>query len=177
MTVEQVPDTNAGRATSTNDILLDGLFTGIIGALVVAIWFLILDLFAGRPLYTPALLGNVLLHGGPQGNEPIVIAPLEVAAYTAFHFIVFILVGIALSYMMTLFEKFPIVGFVLLVVFVCLQLGFFVLDVALGAQLLGRLRTWTVLIANLLAAGSMAWYLWKRHPRVRQSIEHFWDEP
>src|SRR5213594_3103649 len=113
MTVERVPDTTAGRATSTSDVLLDGLFTGIIGALVVAVWFLILDVMAGRPLYTPALLGNVLLHGGPPAGA-IIVAPLEVAAYTAFHFFVFMVVGIGLSYMMTLFEKFPIVGFVLL---------------------------------------------------------------
>src|SRR5689334_5753322 len=87
------------------DIALDGLFAGMIGALAVAIWFLVLDILAGRPLYTPALLGTVLLHGGKAAAAGITVAPLEVAAYTAFHFVMFMAVGWGLSYLMTLFEK------------------------------------------------------------------------
>jgi hypothetical protein len=175
MTVDQASDAAAAR-TSAGDIMLDGLFTGMIGALTVALWFLLLDVAAGRPLYTPALLGTVLLHGGEAAAQGVTVAPLEVAAYTAFHFVVFLVVGIGLSYMMTLFERFPIVGFVLLVLFVCLQVGFFALDAALGAQLLGRLRAWAVVAANLLASGTMAFYLWKRHPRIKEGLDHIWDE-
>src|SRR5262249_10298644 len=147
-----------GRAT-TSDILLDGVFAGAIGALSVALWFLIVDSLAGRPLYTPALLGTVLLHGGSEAAQGVTVAPLEVAAYTAFHFIAFLAVGAVFSGLMTLFERFPIVGFVLLVAFLCLQVSFFVVDVALGAQLMGQLRPWSVIIANLLAAASMSLYL------------------
>ena len=175
MTVDRVSSPNASRH-SRADIALDGLFTGMIGALTVALWFLALDLLAGRPLYTPALLGSVLLHGGEAVAQGVTIAPLEIAAYTAFHFVAFVLVGLALSYLMTLFEQFPIVGFVLLVLFVSLQLGFFVLDVGLGAQLMGRLKAWTVVVANLLAAGTMAWYLWRRHPRIKEGLSHIWEE-
>jgi hypothetical protein len=175
MTVDRV--SNTPDRVSVGDILMDGLFTGMIGALTVAVWFLILDVMGGRPLYTPALLGTVLLHGGEAAAQGVTVAPLEVAAYTAFHFVAFLVVGIGLSYMMTLFERFPIVGFVLLVLFLCLQVGFFALDAALGAQLLGRLRAWAVLIANFLAAGTMAFYLWKRHPRIKESLDHIWDEP
>jgi hypothetical protein len=175
MTVDQVSSPPVARL-SRADIALDGLFTGMIGALTVALWFLVLDALAGRPLYTPALLGTVLLHGGAAAAQGVAIAPLEIAAYTAFHFVAFVLVGLLLSYLMTLFERFPIVGFVLLVLFVSLQLGFFVLDVALGAQLMGRLRAWTVVVANLLAAAAMAWYLWKRHPRIKEGLSHMWEE-
>ena len=174
MTVDQISTSSPGR-TNTSDILLDGLFTGAIGALTVALWFLLLDLVAGRPLFTPALLGTVLLHGGAAAAQGVTVAPLEVAAYTAFHLLVFLAAGTAFSWLMTLFERFPIVGFVLLVLFVCLQLGFFVLDVALGAQLLGQLRAWPVVAANLLAAGSMSLYLWKRHPRIAEGLRHVWD--
>ena len=160
---------------SIADIALDGLFAGMIGALAVALWFLILDILAGRPLYTPALLGTVLLHGGKAAAAGATIAPLEIAAYTAFHFIVFMAVGLLFSYMMTLFERFPIVGFVLLVLFLCLQLGFFVLDVILGASLTGQLRGWTIVVGNLLAAGAMAWYLWHRHPHIKEGLDHIWD--
>ena len=164
------------RRMILGDILLDGLFAGAIGAITVVLWFLLLDLIAGRPLYTPALLGNVLLHGSAAAARGVTVEPLEVAAYTAFHFLMFLAVGMGFSWMMTLFERFPIVGFVLLVLFVCLQLGFFMLDVALGATLLGRLRAWSVIAANLLAATSMSLYLWKRHPRIAEGLRHVWDE-
>jgi hypothetical protein len=156
------------------EILLDGLFTGAIGALAVAAWFLVLDFLAGRPLFTPALLGTILLHGA-SAAQGVVVQPLEVAAYTAFHFALFLAVGMIFSWLMTLFEDFPIVGFVLLVLFACLQVGFFALNVALGAQLIGELKPWSVIVANLLAAACMSVYLWKRHPRIRQSLEHVWD--
>ena len=173
--MDQVPARTAGR-TNTGDILLDGVFAGAIGALTVALWFLIVDSLAGRPLFTPALLGTVLLHGGATAAQGVIVSPLEVAAYTAFHILVFLAVGVGFSWLMTMFERFPIVGFVLLVLFLCLQVGFFVLDVALGAELLGQLRPWSVISANLLAAGSMSLYLWKRHPRIAEGLSHIWDD-
>ena len=176
MTVDRA--STPASSTAWTDTLLDGLFTAMIGALVVALWFLILDAIAGHPLYTPALLGSVLLHGSQSVADHVTIAPTEVAAYTAFHFVAFIAVGIVLSWMMALFEKFPIMFFVLLVLFVALQVGFFGLDVALGAELLGRMRPWTVVTANLLAAASMVLYQWRRHPGVVRGIERLWeDEP
>jgi hypothetical protein len=175
MTVDRLSQPAARRATTTSDLLLDGLFTGMIGALLVALWFLALDLIAGRPLYTPALLGTILLHGG-EAARSAAVAPLEIAAYTAFHFIAFILVGLVLSWMMTLFERFPIMFFVILLLFVCLQLAFFGLNVALGAQLMGQLPTWSVVVANVLAAIGMAFYQWRRHPGVLKGIEKLWED-
>lgn len=174
MTVQAT--TPSGTRNSAGDIALDGLFTGMIGALIVALWFLVLDVSTGRAFYTPALLGTVLLHGGAAAAQGVIVAPLEIAAYTAFHFMAFLAVGLGLSYLMTLFEKAPIVGFVLLVLFLCLQLGFFVLDVVLGSQLMGRLQPWTVVVGNLLSAVAMTTYLWKRHPKIKQSLAHVWDK-
>lgn len=173
MTAEQAANANAAPAARASEVLLDGLFTGMIGAIAVALWFLVLDLIAGRPFFTPALLGSVLLHGGEAARQ-VTIAPLEIAAYTAFHFVVFILGGILFSWLMTLFERFPIMFFVILVVFVGLQFAFFGLNVFLGAQLLGELKAWTVVVANVLAAAGMAFYQWKRHPSVLGKIERLW---
>jgi len=176
MTVDQISAASGSRTSSRGDMLLDGLFTGMIGALAVAVWFLILDVAAGRPLYTPALLGAWLLHGARAGAAAVAIAPLEIAAYTAFHFVAFIAVGIAFSWLMTLFERFPIMFFVLLVLFVSLMVGFFGLDVALGAQLMGKLQAWTIVVANLLASAGMALYQWKQHPRVLKRVERLWQD-
>ena len=37
--------------------LREGVIAGLIGAAVVAVWFLIYDAASGRPFRTPALLG------------------------------------------------------------------------------------------------------------------------
>jgi len=174
MTVDRASRPVTSRASFT-DTLLDGVITGMIGALVVALWFLVLDAIAGRPLYTPALLGGVLLHGSQSVAERVMIAPTEIAAYTAFHFVAFIAVGIVLSWLMNLFERFPIMFFVLLVLAVCLQIAFFAFDVALGAEVMGRLRPWTVVTANVLAAATMVGYQWRRHPGVVRGIERLWE--
>jgi hypothetical protein len=172
MTTEPIakPAPKAGAS----EILLDGLFTGMIGALIVAGWFLILDLASGRPLWTPALLGTVLLRGGDPAHMTS-IQPLDVAAYTAVHFLLFIAIGVVLSYLATLFERFPIMFFVLTVLFVSLQVGVIVLDQVLRAALLDKLRPWAVIVANLLAAAGMAFYLWRRHPSVLRNMNQIWE--
>src|SRR5438093_1593248 len=104
MSVDQITPPTSVR-TNTGDILLDGLFAGAIGAFTVALWFLVLDLAAGRPLFTPALLGTVLLHGGDAAAQGVTVAPLEVAAYTAFHFLVFLGIGAGFSWLMALLER------------------------------------------------------------------------
>jgi hypothetical protein len=175
MNVKPILSEAGPRQAAAGDILLDGLFTGMLGALAVATWFLILDIAGGRPFYTPALLGSVLLHGSQAASSPIAIAPLEIAAYTAFHFVSFVLVGVAFSWMMTLFDRFPIIFFVLLVMFLCLMIGIFGIDAALGASLVGRLRAWTVVVANLLAAAVMAIYQWRRHPGAMHGVERLWE--
>lgn len=176
MTVDRATPRPADGVSSRTDFILDGLFTGAIGALLVAVWFLALDLAQGRPFYTPALLGTVLLHGADVAANGPVIAPLEVTAYTAFHWVMFTAVGFVFAHLMNLFEKFPIMFFVLLVLFLSLQLGFFALNLILGAKLLGQLPAWTVVVANLLAAGGMAYYQWRRHPRALRKVEKLWDD-
>src|SRR5262249_10018492 len=43
-------------AVDTARLYQEGLVAGIIGALTVALWFLVVDVAHGRPLYTPTLL-------------------------------------------------------------------------------------------------------------------------
>lgn len=173
MTVDHVSPPAAAERPS--EVVLDGIITGMIGAVLVALWFLILDVAAGRPLFTPAVLGTVLLHGGHAPVGPIRIDPTIVAAYTAFHFVAFVVAGLALAWMASLFERFPIMFFVILVTFVCLEVAFFAADVALGHAVADTLPAWSVAVANVLAAAGMALYLWRRHPSVMRGIERLWE--
>src|SRR5207253_5248227 len=70
----------SGRPASLARVVEDGVFAGMIGALLVALWFLALDAFAGHPLFTPSLLGAVLLHG-VDPTQYSAVEPLNVAIY------------------------------------------------------------------------------------------------
>ncbi|MEO6461645.1 MAG: hypothetical protein ABIP29_01065, partial [Candidatus Eisenbacteria bacterium] len=75
--------------SATSQVLEDGMFAGVIGGGLVALWYLVLDTLGGRPLFTPALLGSVLFKGASDAVG-IQIEPQVVAWYTAFHFLAFL---------------------------------------------------------------------------------------
>jgi hypothetical protein len=174
-----VPErTPAPRATpiTLGSVLEDGVFMGVIGASVVAVWFLILDALHGRPLYTPALLGTLVMHGPASMAQMTQIQPSPVAVYTGIHFFAFVLVGIVASYLWELFERYPETGFVLVFAFVLFETGFFVINLALGGRILGLLGAWAVGVGNLLAALGMAVYAWLRHPNAAKRMRTLWEE-
>ena len=71
-----------------HNLVREGLIAGILGATSVALWFLVLDVAAGRAFHTPAVLGTALLGVfGPAGSEGDVV---RVIAYTIFHYGAFI---------------------------------------------------------------------------------------
>src|ERR1700719_3384949 len=76
-------------------IILDGVIAGVCGAAVIAIWFLLLDAVRGQPLQTPALLAASLLPGLHNAAATGTIPWALVAEYTAFHFLTFIVIGVA----------------------------------------------------------------------------------
>jgi hypothetical protein len=157
------------------NVLSDGLYAGVIGAAIVAVWFLVIDAMAGQPLRTPAMLGTMLIRG-PQALDQVTVEAGMVAAYTAVHVVAFVVFGIIASYLVTLFDRYPAAGIVLIFLFVFFEVGFFVLSAAIGGDLLGRLGPWAVGIGNLLAAAGMAGYLWVRHPHLKESMSRIWDE-
>ena len=166
----------SGSRAAAGETLLEGIVTGCLGAVAVAGWFLVLDSLRGRPFLTPALLGTMLLHGAgaiAAGTDAVTVAPLEIAAYTAFHIVAFLVVGLLLAWLMTLFERFPIMFFVLALLFVFLEVGFVVLSFVLHLEA-NQIPGWSVIVANLLAAGAMAGYQAVRHPRAFRQVDSLW---
>lgn len=176
MTTVDTERTAAPRPIALSVVIEDGIFAGVIGAAIVALWFFLLDVLHGHPLYTPALLGTVILEGPQAMRAEMPIAPSPVAVYTGLHFIAFILFGIAAAYLWELFDRHPPVGIVLVFAFVIFETGFFIADLAIGAHVLGYLGAWTVGVANLLAAAGMGIYLWVRHPRAVRRLSHLWTD-
>jgi len=141
----------------------EGTIAGIIGASSVALWFLMVDSIAGRPFFTPAILGASLfgLLGGGFGGRGLAT---HVAAYTVVHFAAFILIGIAAAMVMNALDRRPslLVGFVaLFLVFELCVIG----AVALLSRspLFGTIAWYQLGAANLLAAFFMGRYLWRAH--------------
>ena len=56
--------------TDVSRLYQEGMIAGLVGAAIVALWFLILDAFNGRPLYTPTVLGTALFRRAAGLGSP-----------------------------------------------------------------------------------------------------------
>lgn len=154
----------------------DGLFAGALGGLTVAVFFLIVDVLEGRPLFTPSLLGSVLILRESADAVTSVNIPM-VFAYSGVHFAAFVVVGMAAAFMVSEFETHPPVGVVLLLLFICFEASFFGVTVGIAPGVIGVLGAWLVGIANLLASAAMAGYLlWWSHPGAFRSLDKVWEK-
>ncbi len=136
---------------------------GFVGAFVVAVTFLIVDLAHGRPaLWTPALLGRVLFLG--QGvSQPGAIAPLDslvlISGYTFLHGAVFVAFGgIAAQISLAREARWTVGAGVTLAVglFLALQLTFLGFAWAFEPTLPVALGLGWISLANAAAAVSIA---------------------
>jgi hypothetical protein len=142
-----------------------GITAGLIGAVAVALWFLIVDAIAREPFFTPAALGALLFRGG-GGVEDVVIGVGPVLGYSFVHFTFFILFGVTLSGLTEQVRRFPPLVFGLLILFVVFEVFFIALVAILGRWFLQEMAWWSLLIGNLLAAVSMGVYMWRVHPEL-----------
>src|SRR5688572_21347035 len=85
------------RPSLTADFVFDAFYGGGIGGSAIALFFLVLDVLEGRPLYTPAMIGAALFDQvAPASVETI---RLDMVAYFSLvHFATFALLSVALSY-------------------------------------------------------------------------------
>jgi len=166
------------RANPTADVLSDpardtarlyqeGMIAGVIGAATVALWFLLVDSAAGRPLYTPTVLGSALFHRSALASPETLSVSLEmVGMFTWIHVLVFAALGGVASRLLAMVEENPSWGFGLLLLFVVFEFGFIAAAALLASPVL-RVIPWpSVLAANLLAAAAMSAYFWRRHPHL-----------
>ena len=156
-------------------IIEDGVLTGIAGAIVVALWFLILDAARGRMFFTPSLIGSVLFLG--RSPEEVTGANgLIVFAYTGLHGVLFLLAGTLIAWMFSQFERNPQLGIVLLLLFMLFESVVFSLEAAVVPNLIGAMGTLAVASANLFAAVAMFLFLLRRHPAALSHLRQAWHE-
>lgn len=149
--------------------LKQGFITGLVGAVAVATWFLIVDSIAGRPFYTPAILGSAAALGLRDPAE-VVISLQSVGAYTAFHFLAFFAVGIVAAALAEEAARSLDVLWLVAEVFLVFEIGFYGVIALVFTSLLGELTWINVAVGNFIASASMGFYLWRAHPEIRKQL-------
>jgi hypothetical protein len=146
----------------------DGITTGLIGAAVVALFFLGVDLIRGAPGLTPSVLGQVFVLREPSAVTNQVNASAAIL-FTVVHLLVFVFYGLTLSALTRRGETSSIARYAL-VALVVAYVPFFlgVLAVA-GETTRGLFPAWSVLTANLIAGAAMVYYLWSHRPAFRSA--------
>jgi hypothetical protein len=148
----------------------EGLVTGLLGAAVVAVWYALWDVATGRPLHTFNVLGRIFLQGDVNPGVRA-LDPGAVAGFIVLHFAVFLLAGMGLALLAHLASRNPALRmgvWIGLVVAFCFLTGLtFMLNVSTG----NRLPLFEVFVGGVLGIASMAWILWRHHPRLRRSFE------
>jgi hypothetical protein len=157
------------RGRQGNTALREGVLAGLIGAAVVAGWFLVLDMVVGRLFFTPAALGSALFHGA-EGPGAVQITVATVLGYTIVHVMAFMLVGVVFAWLAVQAEVqrgFLMAIILFFVTSLTLAMG---LMAILASWVLAALTWWGIAIGNLLAAGAMGLFLWKRHPTLGKQL-------
>ena len=165
-TADTVPADHSAMTFSR--VSREGVIAGTIGAATIALWFLILDLIQGRPLYTPTVLGTVLFTGKESlpatGGVPISVD--VVVQFTFVHWLVFAAVGGLAAWLLGFAERNANLGFGILLLFVLLECGFLAGAMVFARPILQALAWPAVLLGNVLATLTMGSYFWRQHPHL-----------
>jgi len=166
--------TVAGYFERPHAVLRDGVIAGLIGATAVAVWFFIVDVIAGHPLFTPDTLGHALFSvTGPVAMHE---RGAFIAAYTVFHYAAFIVAGIIAASVVDMAGEEPSVVLLAVLIFVAFEIGFYAFVAILQHSTpLGALAWYQVLIGNIIAAVAMCWHLWRARPVLREQFAHALD--
>lgn len=166
-----LPILRFGEMLREHHTIREGLITGLIGAVLVAVWFLIADLVASRPaFFTPAALGSALLRGATS-VEAVDISLTTVLGYTIVHVAAFVLTGLVAAMIFSaaenIAEAFLLGGVLLFVTFEVFSIGILAI---VSQWLLDTLNWWNIAIANLVAAASMGAYLVRSHRALMRGL-------
>src|SRR6266853_2503932 len=153
------------QASKTIKWSQEGMIAGTWGAATITLWFLLLDVLAGHPLYTPHMLGTALFKGGSglMSSAHVELSLGMVGAFTTLHWLTFELIGALASLLLALAEHNPNLGFGVLLGFVLSTEGLVGGTMMFAEPVLHALAWQSVFVGNLIATGAMGGYLWRRH--------------
>ena len=163
----------AAAMAGERSVLREGVMGGLLGAAVVAVWFLIFDIARGKPFLTPALLGAAVFHGvrDPAG---VPIAFGSILGYTILHGLAFVAFGVIAAALIAISERETTLFIAVIILFACFEMFFLGAVGALGRSMMGEVVWWAVLVGNLLAAFVMLWYFFIGHRRLPRTLIGAW---
>ncbi len=147
------------------DLLFDAFFSGALGGSAIALFFLVIDMVEGRPLFTPSLIGTTLFTGADPASMSAVRLDM-VAYFSVVHFAAFFVLGLAISRLCAasiMVQQHPAI--MAGTVFVILTATLFAGDVLLMRGVISAIGIGWVLAANLVTGGVMAWFVRRAHRR------------
>ncbi|MDH3291139.1 MAG: hypothetical protein OEO20_04000 [Gemmatimonadota bacterium] len=147
----------------------EGILVGLLGAAIIAAWFFVVDAVAGRPFFTPAMLGSAFFWGLRDPLQ-VQITMQTVLAYSMAHVLSLVLVGLIASAVASQVERTPSTLFLAIVLFAAFEFGFYIVVAVLGQPLLGALAWWSVAASNAVAAAGMGYALWRLRPNLRARL-------
>lgn len=163
--VEAIPPESSAETTQQH-VSYEGVMAGTLGAVTVALWFFIIDVLQGRPLYTPTVLASALLYGEPNLTLAGALAWRFTLGFTFVHWLVFTALGGFVAWMLGVAERNANLGFGVLLLFALMEVGFLAV-VAVFAQTIFQVISWQmVLVGNLLATTVMGLYFWRQHAHM-----------
>jgi hypothetical protein len=157
-----------------NLLVREGIVSGILGGVIVALWFFVYDILAGQPFHTPALLGAIIFNGMAQPSTFAVTAIL-VLGYTALHFFAFAMFGIASSITMVASEYEPLLALGVFVLFLWFELCFVAFVTFLDQSAVNEIGWWNIIGGNVVALAAIVGYFEHGHPQVVPRIAERWN--
>lgn len=159
----------------TRRVLGQGLVAGVLGHIVVAVIFAVANLAAGRsPLHTPALLGASLFYGLTDPAQ-LEIRAEYVFAYNGTHLLIFLLLGLAGSWLTMIADRGWQLWYLATFFFMFIAFHIFGMVQLLALPVRSAFSDVLLWAAGLLATGVMGAYFVLTHPRLRAQLAH-WQE-
>ena len=158
---------------SRSRYLREGIIAGLIGAAIVAAWFLIYDAARGQPLRTPALLGAATLQG-LRDPSAVTVTPGLVAEYTVLHGVVFALFGVLVAYLIAAAQAQPSRLLVVFIALMSFEVAFLAVLTWWAHPVVTVLGWWAILLANALAAGGMLVYFFVGYRSLGRTLLGPW---
>ncbi len=156
-------------AAQEHSTFREGLGTGLVGAAVVAVWYVLCDLVAGRPLHTLNALGRIFI----GGQVPTTGGPIDAGAVIG-SLLLLVVTSVLAGWGLTLLTHLAARNRALrmgvwlgIVIAFCYLLG---LTHMVNQWTGGRLPLWEVIGGTVLGVVTMVWLLWRRHPRLERSF-------
>ncbi|HEY9450767.1 MAG TPA: hypothetical protein VIQ60_13530 [Gemmatimonadaceae bacterium] len=146
---------------------------GVLGAVVVWLWILLIGILNGAPLRLASLIGGGLTSvvSGPSAPQWV-----AVSVFTVFHFVVWLGIAELGVVVLQAAARTPAVLMLAAVVGILLLLAIAGVTTMFGSSGLGAGFAWQAIYAgSMLGLCAMWWYLLRNHPEVRAELAHVDD--